>query len=212
MMPPRARVLPLAGFCVVAAVATLVGGTALAPAALAGEDITTDATTMATTRNLWTGESAWLTDGRTPDADPEAPAFTWEWVGLLAACWPDTVRLEAIQVYLGTMGRYRVFGYLGGGFTEDGMREGIDTPAFAAQGAVPPGTEGWHEIPCDPDTLIDNLSFQVLDGAVIYEMRFVAPGGAPAQPGLVRRGLLGMRGALAWLLRPLARLWPGSGD
>ena len=184
----------------------------LATAARATEDITVDATTMATTRNLWTGEAAWLTDGRTPDQDPEAPAFTWEWVGLLAVSWPDTVRLEAIRVYLGAMGSYHVYGYLGGGFTEDGMREGGETPAFAVRGAVPAGTKGWYEIPCSPENPIDNLSFQVLQGAILYEMRFLAPGGAPVQPGLVKRGLLGVRGAVAFVLRPLTRLWPGSGD
>ncbi len=138
-------------------------------------DITPDAVTMATTHNLWTGDVASLTDGRTPDKHPDATAFEWDWIGLLAVSWPDTVRLATIRVYIGTMDQYRVFGYLGGGFTEEGFRVGVETSVYGHEGVVPAGVTGWYEITCSPEFAIDNISFQVVGGAVIYEIEFLRP-------------------------------------
>jgi hypothetical protein len=150
--------------------------------ALATMDLTPDAVTMATTRNLWTGDVAWLTDGRTPDEDPHALAFEWNWIGLLAVSWPDTVRLASIRVYLGKMGQYRIYGYAGGHFTEEGYRVGADTAVFGLADSVPAGSSGWYDIPCEPEFSVDNISFQVIGGATIYEMQFLGPNGTTIQP------------------------------
>ena len=147
-------------------------------------DITPDAVTMATTRNPWTGDVAWLTDGRTPDQDPKAPAVEWDWIGLLAVSWPDTVRLAKIRVYLGQMDQYKLFGYRGGGFSEDGERVGVETAVYGRQDSVPAGRTGWCDIPFDPQHPVDNISFTVIGGAAIYEMRFLGPQGEPVRPGV----------------------------
>ncbi|MBT6144965.1 MAG: hypothetical protein HOH74_06025, partial [Gemmatimonadetes bacterium] len=65
-------------------------------------------------------------------------------------------------------------GYLGGGFSDRGDREGGETAAFGGADIIPAGTNGWWDIPLEPDAAIDNLSFQVIDGGAIYEMRFLA--------------------------------------
>lgn len=145
-------------------------------------DITLDAVTMATVTNSPVGELAWLTDGRTPATDPQAPGVQWEWTGLVIVSWPDAVDLGSIQVYLGELRLCRISGYLGGGFTEEGQRLGEAEAAFDCEAVPPEGTTGWYEIPCASDEPIDNLSFQVVGGAVIYEMRFLTPGGTAVQP------------------------------
>lgn len=155
---------------------------------LALTDITPDAVTMATTRNPWTGEVAWLTDGRTPDGDPEAPAVRWEWIGLLAVSWPEPVRLAKIRVYLGELGRYRVFGYMGGSFDQDGERVGVETAVYGRQDLVPAGSTGWCDISFPQEPPVDNISFQVIGGAVVYEMQFLAADGRAVAPGAVREG------------------------
>ena len=139
-------------------------------------DITFDAVTMATTHNRWTGDLAWLTDGQTPDNNPQAQAVEWVWIGLVAVSWPDTVRLERVRVYLGELRTYRLFGYVGGGFTEDGLRFGEELPAYGWEKAVPEGATGWYDIPCASKEPVDNISFQVIGGATIYEMQFFGPG------------------------------------
>lgn len=182
--------------------ALLIAGLVVVLAALetfAVRDITPDAITMATTRNLWTGDVAWLTDGRTPDEDPDAPAFEWEWIGLLAVSWPDTVRLAKIRVYLGEMEHYRVFGYAGGSTTEDGLRVDVETAAYGREDVVPSGSTGWYDIPCDPEFPVDNISFQVIGGAVIYEIRFLGPDGASVRPGTMKRGLSHLRQSIPFL-------------
>ena len=151
------------------------------------------------TRNLWTGDVAWLTDGRTPDENPDAPAFEWEWIGLLAVSWPDTVRLATIQVYLGEMEHYRVFGYAGGSTTEDGLRVDVETAAYGREDVVPSAITGWYDIPCDPEFPVDNISFQVIGGAVIYEIRFLGPDGASVRPGTMKRGLSHLRQSIPFL-------------
>ena len=168
-------------------------------------DITPDAVTMATTHNMSTGEVAYLTDGRIPDRDSLAPAFTWNWIGLLAVSWPDTVHLAKIRVYLGEMSSYRLFGYSGGGFTEEGYRVGVETAAFGLENVVPPGTTGWYEITCAPEVAIDNLSFQVIGGAVMYEMQFLAPDGFAVHPEAKARarGIRGSIGDLWGMVRGL---------
>ena len=181
--------LPVVGLCVL-----------LAAKAFAVQDITPDAITMATSRNFWTGDAAWLTDGRTPDKDPQAPAFEWDWIGLLAVSWPEPVRLSGVRVYLGEMSRYRLFAYAGGGFTQEGHRVGIETAAYGREDMVPPGTTGWYEIPCNPEHPVDNISFQVIGGAVIYEMRFLAPDGTARRPGMLKRGLFSLRAKISFLL------------
>jgi hypothetical protein len=188
--------LSLAGLCLL-----------LAGAAFASQDITPDAITMATTRNFWSGDVAWLTDGRTPDEDPQAPAFEWDWIGLLAVSWPDTVHLAVIRVYLGEMSSYRLFGYAGGGFTQEGQRVGAETAVYGWEEVVPSGTTGWYDIPCAPEFPIDNISFQVIGGAVIYEMRFLAPDGTAIQPKMMTRGLLSLRDKISFLIRLVTGLF-----
>ena len=183
--------------------ALLIAGLVVVLAALetfAVRDITPDAITMATSRNFWTGDAAWLTDGRTPDKDPQAPAFGWDWIGLLAVSWPDPVRLSGVRVYLGEMSRYRLFAYAGGGFTQKGYRVGIETAVYGREDIVPPGTTGWDEIPCNPEHPVDNISFQVIGGAVIYEMQFLSPNGSARRPGILKRGLFSLRAKISFLL------------
>jgi hypothetical protein len=159
----------------------------------AAKDITFDAVTMATTHNVWMGEMAWLTDGRTPDTDSEAQAVQWVWIGLLAVSWPDTVRLETVRVYLGELHTYRLFGYVGGSFTEEGLRLGEELPAYGWEKMTPEGLSGWYDIPCASPSPIDNISFQVIGGATIYEMQFLGPGGTAIQPasfGVIKKSLL----------------------
>jgi len=163
-------------------IAALVVGAA-APE-LAKVDITPDAVTMATTRNLWTGDVGRLTDGRTPDEDPEASALTWEGVGLVAVSWPDTVRLARIHVYHHDMTRYRVFGYLGGSFNAHGDRVGVESAVYGREDRAPTADTGWLDISFPPESPIDNLSFQVIDGAAIYEMQFFGPGDEQVRPWL----------------------------
>lgn len=167
---------------VLLAAAVTLGGAA--PGGPGNADLTADAITRATTRNLSTGDVAWLADGRTPDADPAAGAMTWEGVGLLAVSWPDTVRLAAIRVYLGQMGRYRVFGYLGGRYDDYGDRVDEDSPVYGREDRVAAGAAGWCEIPFAPEVAIDNLNFQVIDGAVIYEIQYLGPAGEPIRPAM----------------------------
>jgi hypothetical protein len=157
------------------------------------KDITLDAVTMATTHNFWTGDLTWLTDGRVPDNDPEAQAVEWEWIGLLAVSWPDTVRLETIRVYFGELHTYRLFAYVGGSFTEEGQRLGEEFSVYGWEEAVPEGITGWYDIPCPAESPVDNISFQVIGGATIYEMRFLRPGGTAIQPasfGAVKRSFI----------------------
>ncbi len=144
-------------------------------------DITADAVTRATVRNIYRGEVSSLTDGHAPDDDGLAGALSWEGLGMVTVSWPDTVRLSRIQAYVSGVSRYRIFGYLGGGFSDRGDREGTET---AASG----GASGWWDITPAADVAIDNLSFQVIDGGAIYEMRFFAVG-EPAQGGFSCRGL-----------------------
>ena len=157
------------------------------------KDLTPDAVTMATTSNPWTGEVAWLTDRRTPDTDPEAAAVQWNWIGLLAVSWPDTVRLGAIRVYLGELHTYRVFGYLGGGFSENGLRLGEELAVYGWEKTAPEGVAGWYEIPCESETAVDNISFQVIGGATVYEIQFLSPAGTAIRPfslGAIKRTFL----------------------
>ncbi len=95
----------------------------------------------------------------------------------MAVSWPDTVRLQTIRVYLGKMYQYRVFGYLGGGFTEEGFRVGGLTSLYGHEAIVPAGVTGWYDIPGSPEFAIDNISLQVVGGAVIYEIEFLSPDG-----------------------------------
>jgi hypothetical protein len=164
---------------------------AAAPEYSARSDITPDAVTMATTRNLWTGEVAWLTDGRTPDTDPGAGALKWEGVGLVAVSWSDTVRIERIRVYLGDMTRYRVFGYLGGHFNQRGDRVGVETAVYGREDMVSAEKTGWYDISFPPETPIDNLSFQVIDGAAIYEIQILGPDDESHKPRLACGGHTG---------------------
>ena len=153
-----------------------------APELFSLQNITPDALTMATTSNFWTGEVSWLTDGRTPATDPEAAAMQWEWIGLLAVSWPDTVHLATIRVYLGELRTYRIFGYLGGGFSAKGMRLGDEAAVFGLEAEVPEGVAGWYEIPINAAGAVDNISFQVVGGATIYELEFLSPGGTAIHP------------------------------
>ncbi|MEW6753050.1 MAG: hypothetical protein AB1505_19030 [Candidatus Latescibacterota bacterium] len=162
----------------------------LSAAAFAAVDLTPDAVTQATSLNPVTGEVAALTDGRTPDLDPAAPAFVWGSVGLLRVEWDRPIRLATIRVYLGVMDQYAVYGYLGGRFTETGQRQGGETPVFVKQGLGPLEPSGWFEIACPADTPIDNLGLQVTGGATLYEIQFLGPGSTavvPASLGLVKR-------------------------
>ena len=156
------------------------------------QNITPDAVTMATTSNFWTGEVSWLTDGRIPATDPEAAAMQWDWIGLLAVSWPDTVHLATIRVYLGELNAYRIFGYLGGGFSAKGMRLGDEAAVFGLQATAPEGVAGWYEIPINAAGAVDNISFQVVGGATIYELEFLSPGGTAIHPlslGALKRAL-----------------------
>ena len=94
----------------------------------------------------------------------------------------------------------RLFAYAGGGFTQEGHRVGIETAAYGREDMVPPGTTGWYEIPCNPEHPVDNISFQVIGGAVIYEMRFLAPDGTARRPGMLKRGLFSLRAKISFLL------------
>ena len=166
---------------------------AMAAEIFAFKDLTVDAVTMATTHNPMSGEVAWLTDARTPATDPQAPAVAWDWIGLLAVSWPDTVRLATIRVYLGELHTYRVFGYVGGGFTKDGLRLGEELPVYGWEKSTPKGITGWYDIPCSMHDPIDNLSFQVIQGATIYELQFLSPGGTAIQHssfGAVKRSVI----------------------
>ena len=157
------------------------------------KDVTPDAVTMATTRNPWTGEVAWLTDGRTPATDSQAPGVQWDWIGLLAVSWPDPVQLAIIRVYLGELHTYRVFGYLGGGFSEDGLRLGEELAVYGWEKTAPEGVAGWYEIPCESESPVDNISFQVIGGATIYEIQFLSSDGTVIRPvnlGAVKRSFL----------------------
>lgn len=151
-------------------------------------DITADAVTRATVRNIYKGEVSIITDGHTPDDDGLAGALSWEGVGMVTVSWPDTVRLSRIQAYVSGVNRYRIFGYLGGGFSDRGDREGTETAAYGGENIIPAGTSGWWDITPAADVAIDNLSFQVIDGGAIYEMRFFAVS-EPAQGRFGCRGL-----------------------
>ena len=153
-----------------------------APELFSLQNITPDALTMATISNFWTGDVSWLTDGRIPATDPEAAAMQWEWIGLVAVSWPDAVHLATIRVYLGELHTYRIFGYLGGGFSEEGMRLGDEAAVFGLEAEVPEGVAGWYEIPIDAAGAVDNISFQVVGGATIYELEFLSPGGTAIHP------------------------------
>jgi len=160
---------------------------AVAPSQVGLKDITADAVTKATIRNIHTGDVAALTDGRVPDDAMSAEALAWEGVGMVTVSWPDSVRLVRIRAFVTGVNRYRIFGYAGGGFSDRGDREGVETAVYGREDVVPRGTSGWWDIPFPPDMAIDNLSFQVIDGGAIYEMRFF---------GLEesRQGMLGCRG------------------
>ena len=170
----------------------------LAIQAFAVTDLTPDAVTRATTLNPWTGDLAALTDGRTPDNDPDAPAFEWRAIGLLAVEWPKPVSLATIRVYLGEMERYAVYGYLGGHFTETGQRVDVETPVYSQEGLVPIDATGWYDIPCvrplpcPPEAQVDNIGFQVIGGATLYEIQFLGSDGTCIQTttfGAIKRSL-----------------------
>lgn len=164
----------------------------LAVQTFAAPDLTPDAVTRATTLNPSIGDVAWLTDGRTPDSDSGALPFEWVAAGLVAVAWPEPIHLATIRVYLGDMERYAVYGYLGGSFTENGQRVDVETPAYSKEGLVPIDAGGWFDIPCRSDVLIDNIGFQVIGGAVLYEMQFLGPDGTAIEPttfGALKRSL-----------------------
>jgi len=164
----------------------------LAPSSLSATDLTVDAVTRATTANPMVGDVASLTDGRTPDDDPEAPAVEWSGVGLLIVAWPQPVRLATIRMYVVNVDRYGVYGYLGGSYTDTGQRLEVDTPAFLREGLVPVDVEGWYSITCDPEVSIDNLGLQVLGSALVYEVQFLGPDGTAIQSasfGTIKRGV-----------------------
>ena len=52
----------------------------------------------------------------------------------------------------------------------------------AAQATAPEGVAGWYEIPINAAGAIDNISFQVVGGATIYELGFLSPGGTAIHP------------------------------
>jgi hypothetical protein len=145
------------------------------------QDLTLDAVTRATTLNPSTGAVAVLHDGRTPDLDPTAPAFTWESTGLFAVSWDHPVQVAALRVYLGEMQRYAVYGYLGGRFTDTGQRVDVETPVFSREGLVPIDAAGWYEIALPGDRAVDNLGIQVIGSAILYEIQLVGPAGTAVE-------------------------------
>ncbi len=173
-MARRLAELTLAGGRIGAVLTAALTLGAVGPGQVGLKDITADAVTRATIRNIHTGDVARLTDGHTPEDDPSAGALGWEGVGMVAVSWPDSVRLAQIRVYVTGVSRYRVFGYLGGGFSARGDREGPETAIYGRQDVVPADSSGWWDISFAADAAIDNLSFQVVDGGAIYEMRFLA--------------------------------------
>ncbi|MFH1570079.1 MAG: hypothetical protein ABIL09_18955 [Gemmatimonadota bacterium] len=156
----------------------------------AATDLTPDAMTRATTLNPSEGDVACLTDGRTPDTDPGATAFSWDSVGLLVVEWEAPVSLTSVRMYLGLVNQYAVYTYLGGRFDEHGQREGEAVPTYTRNGIVPFDATGWYEVTMPSDARIDNLGLQVINGAMLYEVQFIGPGGTPVTPtslGLVKR-------------------------
>lgn len=156
----------------------------------AGSDLTVDAVTRATTLNPSVGDLAVLTDGKTPDQDPNAAAFSWSSMGLLAVEWPAPVQVAAIRVYLGEMQRYAVYGYVGGRFTDTGQRVEVETPVFSKEGLVPLDAVGWYEIRLPADKVVDNLGIQLVGTTVLYEIQFLGPGGTAildASFGIIKR-------------------------
>ena len=157
---------------------------------LAASDITLDAVTRATVLNPSIGDPAALTDRRTPDLDPDAAAFEWIGLGLLAVAWPEPVQVATLRVYLGTMGRYSVLGFVGGSYNQTGQRRDVVEPIYSSDGIVAAAKSGWYEIPLPTDRLIDNLGFQVVDGAVFYEVEYLTPEGtaiAASSFGAIKR-------------------------
>lgn len=175
---------------------------AVAPGRVGLKDITADAVSRATIRNIHTGHVAALTDGRVPDDDISADALAWEGVGMVAVSWPDSVHLVRVRAFVTGVNRYRIFGYAGGGFSDRGDREGVETAVYGREDVVPAGTNGWWDIPFPSDRAIDNLSFQVIDGGAIYEMRFFGVDES-------RQGMLGCRGLAT---RPAGAVPDGDPD
>ena len=162
----------------------------LAAPGWAATDLTVDAVTRATTLNPSVGEVAALTDGRTPDQDPEAPAFSWSSIGLLAVGWPSPVHVATLRIYVGQMQRYAVYGYLGGSYTDTGQRLDVETPVYSKEGIVPLDANGWYEIPLPADQAVDNLGLQLIGSATLYEFQFLGPDGTAVQAtsfGIVKK-------------------------
>jgi hypothetical protein len=57
----------------------------------------------------------------------------------------------------------------------------VQVPVYSREGIVPVGAEGWYDIPCPADVSIDNLGFQVVGGATLYEVQFLGPNGTAIQ-------------------------------
>ena len=58
---------------------------------------------------------------------------------------------------------------------------------------VPEGVVGWYEIPCESESSVDNISFQVIGGATMCEIQFLSSDGTVIRPvslGAVKRNFL----------------------
>ena len=141
----------------------------------AQNDLSVDAVTRATTLNPMKGDVAVLTDGITPETDPQAGAVEGGGVGLLRVEWPRLVSLATIRIYAGLAERYSVLGYAGGTFNDQGQREEVETPAYSVEGLAPLDANIWFDIPCRPDIPIDNLGLVFVGTSIIYEVQFIGP-------------------------------------
>ena len=140
-------------------------------------NVVPDALTRATTWNTYTGDLAFLYDGKVPDVDPDARAFLWEGGGILVFEWDEPLALEKVRIYIGEIGNnYRVRAYLGGRLDESGAirePEGVRTALLADDSR---SIGRWVEVRFPEGTLADNIELVALGTIVFYEIEIHALG------------------------------------
>ena len=147
-------------------------------------NVAPDAITKATEGyNTYTGELAYLTDGKFPGNDDAPGIFKWNNKGFIIFELPDAVPVSEVRINIGEKaGPYTVIFFLGAKLSEDGQTrnpEGEDQGyAFNYDYA----THQWVSLKPDAPIVADYVQLDTMGSPDIYEVEILAEEGTSIQP------------------------------
>ena len=139
-------------------------------------NVAPDAVTKATEGyNTYTGELAYLTDGKVPQNDEAPGVFKWANKGFLIFELPYPVSISEVRINVGeSSGPYTVTFFLGAKLSADGQTR---SPEGVEQGYIANydyATHQWVSLKPDTPIIADYVQLDTIGSPDIYEMEILA--------------------------------------